>query len=100
MAFMMDELFNEEEPKQIHRTCKDCASNHICNITHTDDGLACIDYKADAITEIEKIYDEMYDIDDILKIKGNGSFETTYIRLGSMMHILDKHLAEIKGENE
>ena len=100
MAFMMDELFNEEESKQIHRTCKDCASNHMCCVTHEDDFGACIDYKADAITEIKKIYDEMFDIKDTIIVKSRGSDDKMYIRLEDMMNILYKHLAEIKGENE
>lgn len=35
------------------RTCKDCASNDICCVTHTDDCPACLDFRTYTKAELE-----------------------------------------------
>ena len=84
------------------RTCKECACNYICNITHTDDCPACIEYyKADAITELEKLR-EIYKklADESVKNHSKGDYyigkSTAY---GVAISSIDERIAELKGEN-
>lgn len=76
------------------KLCKDCACENVCGITHLPEDKACIEfYKADAITELEKLkteFEEDY-------IYDWGRFKMLYRR--SVLEIVDKHIAELKGEN-
>lgn len=68
--------------------CKDCACENVCGITHLPEDKACVYYKAEAVTELEKVKTE---------ISGSCIFSISKI---DVLDIIDKHISELKGEKQ
>ena len=82
------------------RTCKECDCNYLCNITHTDDCPACIEYyKADAITELEKIKGEIGN--EFVDLQDGSEEWRSYVNdtVLSCYEIIEKHISNLKGDN-
>ena len=83
------------------KLCKDCACENVCGITHLPEDKACgFYYKADAITELEKIKTEIV----LLQSEYEYNSETEYYKVGRCeaheedLEIIDNHIKELKGE--
>ena len=82
------------------RTCKECACHHICNITHTDNDTACIDYKAEAITELKKIKSEIFNSGVDLKDGTENGRLIFNEAIGFCYRIVCRHIKELEDENK
>ena len=73
------------------KLCKDCACEWVCGITHTPENEACEFYKAEAITELEKIKAE---INEYLIASFADDEDFRWFNL-----CLDTHIKELNNEN-
>ena len=72
----------------MNKLCKDCACENVCGITHLPEDKACgFYYRADAITELEKLKAE---------IKDNYTTDVAE----DIIWLIDEHIKELKGENK
>lgn len=85
------------------KLCKDCACENVCGITHLPEDKACGYYKADAITELEKIKERVKQRKILPKTSARSDYEMGLIDGRStekvaIMGIIGKEIAELKGE--
>ena len=86
------------------KLCKDCACEWVCGITHTPENEACENYKAEAITELEKIKEKVKQRKILPKKSARNNYEMGLIDGRStekvaIIYIIEKEIAELKGEN-
>lgn len=83
------------------KLCKDCACENVCSITHLPEDKACgFYYKAETVTELEKIKTEIDDLDRHFDNDYFSGNKESMFKCNEVFEILDKRIAELKGENK
>ena len=81
------------------KLCKDCACENVCGITHLPEDKACVYYKAEAVTELEKIKADFEEIKGPRDNPYNNKTEYS-VSMKELREVFDKHISELKGEND